>query len=68
MPAEWAELGVVVIAEDVGQRFRRGRLGLDVRVRIDETNGIEFGEQTLAKLRQTFFNFGLGISDCGFND
>ncbi len=50
MPAEWAQLGVIVIAQDVGQRFRRGRLRLDVRMRIDQPDGIELGEQSTTKL------------------
>ena len=43
------QLGVIVIAQDVGQRRRGRRVRVDVRVRIDQHQRVELIEQTLAK-------------------
>ena len=40
---------VIVIAQDIGERRRGGSMRIDVRVRIDEDQRIQFGEQPLSK-------------------
>ncbi len=56
------QFGVIVVAEDIRERLRGSRLRLDVRMRVDQANRIEFGEEPLAELGSDI----LAISDCGF--
>src|SRR5262245_53778061 len=44
------QLGVVVVAQNVRQRVRRRVERVDMRMRIDQHEGVELVEQALAKL------------------
>ena len=57
------QLGVVVIAQDVGQRVRARIERVDVRVRIDEHKPVELVEQTFAKVEGHRFAFNRGSED-----
>src|SRR5438552_25796 len=51
-PRGMGELGVIVIAENIVERLRRGRMWVDVRMRVDQGNsadlGIEIARQSVA--------------------
>ena len=44
------QFGVIVIPHDVGQRLRRRRMGIDVRVRIDQRDRFELVKQPIDEL------------------